>query len=133
MNLLISYFIIVSYLPSNFITLKQLHHKLCSKFIWKILFHGYDAYISKMKYFQQPFENISSHLFVHYMCFKCTISMCKKHELMKKIFLHDFHYQIVGCEVCDVWWTQWLHHNYQNIILFQNIIILNVSCHIVVN
>ncbi len=55
-----------------------------------------------MKDFQQPFENISSHLYVHFMCFKCMICMCKKHELMKKIFLHDFQYQIVGCEVCDV-------------------------------
>jgi hypothetical protein len=28
--------------------------------------------------------------------------MCKKHELIKKQFSHDFHYQTVGWEVSDV-------------------------------
>jgi hypothetical protein len=29
-------------------------------------------------------------------------SMCKKQELMNELFSHDFHYQIVRKEVCDM-------------------------------
>jgi hypothetical protein len=39
---------------------------------------------------------------MHHMCFKHTIYVCKKHELMKKLFLHDLRYQIMGWEVFDV-------------------------------
>jgi len=49
------------------------------------------------KYFQsfqpfQIFENISSYLYVYHLCFKHMTSECKKHELITKQFLHEFHY-----------------------------------------
>jgi hypothetical protein len=36
------------------------------------------------------------------MGFGRMTSMYKKHKLMKEQFSHDFYYQIVGWEVCDV-------------------------------
>jgi hypothetical protein len=37
--------------------------------------------------------------------------VCKKHELMKEQFSHDFHYQIVGWEVCDEGQDQMIINN----------------------
>jgi hypothetical protein len=59
----------------------------------------HDAHISRMKYFE-PLENISSYLYMLHMCFKHMTFMCKKHKFMKEQ-LHNFHYQIVGWEICD--------------------------------
>jgi hypothetical protein len=50
-----------------------------------------NAPVKKMKYF-----HIILHTYiVNYKCFKHTIFMCKKYKLMKILFLHYFHYQIV--------------------------------------
>jgi hypothetical protein len=49
-----------------------------------------------------PHENISSYLYVHHLCFECMTFVCKlTYEPMKEQFLHIFHYQIMGREVCD--------------------------------
>ncbi len=70
----------------------------------------YDACISKMKYYQVV-NNISSYLYVHHMGFGRMTFVCKKHELMKEQFSHDFHYQIVGWEVCDEGQDQMIINN----------------------
>jgi hypothetical protein len=52
-----------------------------------------------MKYFHMH-ENISSYLYVHHPRCEHMTSMCKMYKSMKERFLHDFHYQFVGWEVC---------------------------------
>jgi hypothetical protein len=69
----IYYFMSSYFLHMNFVCLKHVH----------------DACISRMKYFQ-PFENISSYLYMHRTCFKLMISMCKKHKLMEKMISSQF-------------------------------------------
>lgn len=46
--------------------------------------------------------SISFYLHVHHMCFRHMTFACKKHELIKKQILHDFHYQTVVWEVYNV-------------------------------
>jgi hypothetical protein len=52
---------------------------------------------------QKVDENISSYLYMHHLCFKCMTSMlmCETYKPMKEQFSHDFHYQIMGWEVCE--------------------------------
>jgi hypothetical protein len=61
----------------------------------------YDACANLMKCFQS-FENISFYLYVYHICCRHMKSMCEKRKFMKERFLHDFHYQIMWWEVCDV-------------------------------
>jgi hypothetical protein len=52
--------------------------------------------------FSYPHENIPSYLYVHRLRFEYMTYVCKlTYEPRKKQFLHVFHYQIMGWEVCD--------------------------------
>jgi hypothetical protein len=57
----------------------------------------------KLKSFieQESLHNISSYLYMHHLCFKRMTFVCEMYEPMKKWFSHDFHYQLMGWEVCD--------------------------------
>jgi hypothetical protein len=50
---------------------------------------------------QENLHNISSYLYMHHLFFKHMTSMCKTYKPMKKQFSHDFHYQLMGWEICD--------------------------------
>jgi hypothetical protein len=64
------------------------------------MYDAHISYISRVKYFQMV-ESISSYLYVHHICFRCTTSMFEKPKFMKEWFSHDVHYNIMGWEVCD--------------------------------
>ncbi len=38
---------------------------------------------------------------MHHLCLKHKTYVCKMYKPMKEQFSHNFHYQIVGWEVCD--------------------------------
>jgi hypothetical protein len=71
-----------------------------SQFARNLLFHGFVFFAHKCHASKTCV--ISSYLYVHHTCFKHTTFVHKTHELMKKQFSHDFHYQIVWWEICDV-------------------------------
>jgi hypothetical protein len=72
---------------------------MCSCFLHMDVMHlRHDACISMMKYFQSYFFRIF-HLI--YTCFKRMTFECKKYELTKERFSHNFHLKIVEWEVCD--------------------------------
>jgi hypothetical protein len=59
--------------------------------------------ISRQQLMEHFYENISSYLYMHHLCFKHITSVCKMYKPINERLSHDFHCQIMGWEVCDAW------------------------------